>query len=95
MNGYFQLDLRDEGTFLRVYPPQDGGIPVNINEVMEYLQKKGISVDITYLNQQIAKVLSQAVSFPIDKVKRYQERELMVPTVNWNKMEASARFYPP
>ena len=40
MNGYFQLDLRPEGTFLRIYAAKDGGQPVNINELADYLHKK-------------------------------------------------------
>jgi len=40
MNGFFQLDLRPEGTFLRIYAATDGGEPVNINELADYLQKR-------------------------------------------------------
>lgn len=94
-NGYFQLDLRDEGTYLRIIPPKDGGEAVNVNEIMEYLLKKGISAEITFINQQILKCQNNGGEFRLDRVKRYQEREMLVPTINWNKMEVSVRFYPP
>ena len=94
MNGYFQLDLRPEGTFLRIFAGNDGGEPVNINELAEYLQKKGISYELTDLNRKVQSVKEQGV-FQLDAVKRYQEREMMVVTIAPSKMEASVRFYPP
>ncbi len=94
MNGFFQLDLRPEGTFLRIYAAKDGGEPVNINELAEYLQKKGISYEITELNRKVQAITDNGV-FQLDSIKRYQEREMMVVTVAPNKMEASVRFYPP
>ena len=94
MNGFFQLDLRPEGTFLRIYAAKDGGTPVNVNEVAEYLQKKGIEYEITDLNRKIMAITDKGV-FQLDNVKRYQEREMMMVTISPNKMEASVRFYPP
>lgn len=94
MNGFFQLDLRPEGTFLRIYAHQGDGAPVNVNEVAEYLQRKGISYEITDLNRKIQSIKDKGV-FQLDKVKRYQEREMMVVNIQPNKMQASVRFYPP
>lgn len=94
MNGFFQLDLRPEGTFLRIYAATDGGEPVNINELAEYLQKKGIGYELTDLNRKVQSITDKGV-FQLDAVKRYQEREMMVVTIAPNKMEASVRFYPP
>ncbi len=94
MNGYFQLDLRPEGTFLRIYAATDGGDPVNINELAEYLQKKGIGYELTDLNRKVQAITDKGV-FQLDSIKRYQEREMMVVCVAPNKMEASVRFYPP
>ncbi len=94
MNGFFQLDLRPEGTFLRIYAAKDGGEPVNINELAEYLQKKGIGYELTDLNRKVQSITDKGV-FQLDAVKRYQEREMMVVSIASNKMEASVRFYPP
>ncbi len=94
MNGFFQLDLRPEGTFLRIYAAKDGGEPVNINELAEYLQKKGIGYEITDLNRKVQAITDKGV-FQLDAIKRYQEREMMIVSIAPNKMEASVRFYPP
>ena len=40
MNGYFQLDCREDGTYLWIYGETDGGEPVKEVEVADYLQKK-------------------------------------------------------
>ena len=53
MNGFFQLDLRQEGKFLRIYAATDGGEPVNINELAEYLQKKGKTLSLRILLFQV------------------------------------------
>ena len=36
-NGYFQLHLEEEGTYIRLFPQQDGGMPIDLSEVMSYL----------------------------------------------------------
>jgi hypothetical protein len=60
----------------------------------DYLQKKGISYEITDLNRKVQAITDKGV-FQLDSIKRYQEREMMVVTIAPNKMEASVRFYPP
>ena len=42
-NGYFQLDIREDGTYIRLYPPKEGGEAISINEVMGYLEKVKIT----------------------------------------------------
>ena len=40
--GYFQFDSRNDGLYIIVYPPQNGGRTANIDDVMYYLDKKKI-----------------------------------------------------
>ena len=35
--GYFQFDSRNDGLYIIVYPPQNGGRTANIDDVMYYL----------------------------------------------------------
>ncbi len=37
--GYFQFDSRNDGLYIIVYPPQNGGRTANIDDVMYYLDK--------------------------------------------------------
>ena len=43
--GYFQFDSRNDGLYIIVYPPQNGGRTANIDDVMYYLDKKKIECD--------------------------------------------------
>lgn len=45
-NGYFQLAAVNDKTEIRIIPPADGGERVNINELSEYLNKRGYVYDL-------------------------------------------------
>ena len=53
MNGYFQLEMTPQGTILHIYKPTNQGEPININEMADYLTKKGIAFDIADLNKKV------------------------------------------
>ena len=44
-NGYFQLEIRQDGTYLSVYPPVDGGAPADPSEVLSYLDGYRVDYD--------------------------------------------------
>lgn len=50
--GYFQFDSRNDGLYIIVYPPQNGGRTANIDDVMYYLDKKKIECDTAKLDRQ-------------------------------------------
>ena len=37
MNGYFQLQVKPEGVFVKIYPPTEGGEAVKFKELTDYL----------------------------------------------------------
>lgn len=94
MNGYFQLNINEMGTFLDIFKENEGGEPVNINEVAEYLIKKGIAFDIASINREIMKISTKG-SIKLDDVNRYPEREMVSVVISQDKLTAVARFYPP
>lgn len=50
--GYFQFESRSDGLYITVYPPLNGDVPVTVNEVMYYLDKKNIEgCDVLTLNE--------------------------------------------
>ena len=93
MNGYFQLDCREDGTYLLIFAEKDGGEPIKIVELAEYLQRKGIVFDITDLNRKVTAIDDKGI-IQLDSQKRYPEREMMTVTISADKMSAYARFYP-
>ena len=94
MNGYFQLEMTPQGTLLHIFKHTGDGIPLNINELADYLNKKGIEFDIADLNKKIMQIHDKG-TITLDDVKRYPEREMINVTISPNKMEAICRFYPP
>ena len=54
-NGYFKLDIKEVGVFLQVYPPEEGGKPLEYKEVLSYLEERGYGkIDLKELNRVIA-----------------------------------------
>lgn len=97
-NGYFQLICGNSGTGLKIFAPVDGGTPVNMKEVVEYLTRYGIVYDAAVLN----KVVQEALSSPngeaqviLNNIPSMEVRENYVLHVSQDRMLASARFYPP
>ena len=51
-NSYFQMDIRQNGSYIRIFPPKEGGQPIVISELVEYLNNCGCkSYDLKELNQ--------------------------------------------
>ncbi len=94
MNAYFQLEMTPEGTNLMIHKETDGGQHLDLNELADYLTKKGITFDIADLNKKIALITSVG-RINLDKTKRYPEREMIIVKTSTDKMEAICRFYPP
>ena len=62
MNGYFQLIIKEHGTFLRLFPETEGGERVTAAEISRYLTKEKITTfDIREINGAIGKLKDEAV----------------------------------
>lgn len=96
-NGYFQIICGNSGTALKVFPPKDGGAPIAIREVMEYLNRFGIKYDLLMLNQGIVNSFDSETEyvFTLNLDSALELRENYVLTISPDKMQAYARFYPP
>ena len=94
MNGYFQLQISEHGTELILYPPTDGGMPIDINEVASYLQFKGIKFEITQIYSAL-KECNEVKRVQINATPGFPENEMFLLTASNDLMTATARFYPP
>lgn len=96
-NGYFQLICGTNETALKIFPPKDGGAPVVIREVMEYLNRFGIKYDLHMLNQGITNSFDMGTEyvFTLNLDSALELRENYVLAISPDKMQAYARFYPP
>ena len=97
-NGYFQLFTNVQGTYLRVVKATEGGAEVNINEVMEYLQGRGLPYDLSTLNQGIGLANNGAnaeMHVPLFNQAAPPVNETYKLIVSPDKMQATVRFYAP
>lgn len=94
VNGYFQILLGDNVSFVRLYPPVDGGEPIRIDELRDYLTSKGYHVDAVELSKAVSKLGTQPVNFEIAQKRGVPCSESFSIRVTNDKMAAIARFYP-
>lgn len=93
-NGYFQLQFTDSVTFVTLFPPEDGGNPIEMDEIRDYLTNKGYpSVDIVAL-KKVLDNLSGPENFKLSDRRGIATAESMKVTIAPDKMSAVVRFYP-
>ena len=95
-NGFFQLLHKEDGTYLKFFPPVLGGADIDINDVMYYLHHiKLDEFDAKELKEAMEKAKDSPVEYRIFEDKVYQENEYMKLDIDRNKTKVTARFYPP
>lgn len=94
-NGYFQLVCAGGITSIRLFPPEDGGEPLRIEEVRDYLAKKGFNkYDQIVLNRAYTG-LQESTDVQVDEKECFPVQEMFDIQVSVDKMTAIARFFPP
>ena len=93
MNGYFQLITSKSGTSVRLVPETDGGEPLRVNEVTNYLKYLKIPFALKLLNEGIEKHEDTIV--PLSQESHCSEQEMCLITVSEDRMHATIRFYAP
>lgn len=92
-NGYFQILVKDDGTYIHLIPPIGSGIPVNITDVENYLVFKKIDYDRVPLFSAVNSGTDQILK--LNGNKCYQISEMMDIRVAEDKMEVIGRFFAP
>ena len=93
MNGYFQLVTTQQGTGIKVYPPEDGGTAVRLDIVMEYLNLHKIQYDAIALANAFKNAGAEISFFTTNQIS--PERESYKLDISADRMSAVAFFYPP
>lgn len=93
-NGYFQIQFTDSVTFVALFPPVDGGEPISIDEIRDYLTSKGYAnVDIVELKKTIDN-LTKPENFKLADKRGIATAESLKVIISPDKMTAIGRFYP-
>lgn len=93
MNGYFRLVNGEKMSALRIFPPTDGGKPVDINDVAEYLTMKEYACDLPAIRKALETAEKEETEILLNTQTRYPERECYKLTITPDKMQAYAKFY--
>lgn len=98
VNGYFQLDIRKEGTFVILFPAKDGGETIRFDEMVKYLLSQKLTafkkVDLKQATDAVAKS-GKATMVRVGDPLPYKVREEMSCYISEDKMTLRVRFYPP
>ena len=93
-NGYFKLQFTENESYVSLFPPEDGGEPIQVDEMRDYLVSKGFpNIDIVALKKVIDN-LSKQENIKIASKKGIPCPESFRVTVSPDRMQASCRFYP-
>ena len=94
-NSFFQLIVKDDGTYLKLFPPMDGGRSLEIKEVSQYIESENIyDYDITAINAAIEGLDSEPVMVKISNTQELPVEEKMNFQISGDRMTVVARFYP-
>lgn len=92
-NGYFRLVNEENKTSIKLIPPAEGGKPINLNDVMEYMAMKGYSVDLLEMRLAVETAVKNETVLTVEMRKRIPERECCRLTFTPDNMRAYAKFY--
>ena len=94
-NAYFQLIIRANGVFIRIFPAQENGKSIMMPELIQYLEQCGITdYDIPKLTKEVMSVTEpKEIDVSSQVISEVDEKAVI--RVSEDKMLAVIRFYPP
>jgi len=93
-NGYFQILITSDKTYLRLFPAVDGGEPVSIADVKAYFDLCSIVPDSLLYMKEVSQLKEKTDVLILDKAI-FKQRETFSIKLTEDKMQATVRFYPP
>ncbi len=92
-NGFFQIDVKEDSTYLKLYGSKGSGNPVDMKELEDYLNLHRISYEKMSLFSAVEANKDQTVR--INREKTYEVNECMALFPSKDLQTLTARFYPP
>ena len=81
-NGYFRVRSSEEGTFLKLFPAQDNGEPLKIDEVLEYLTKHEIKFELSRVKYAVGSLSKEVELNLSSKIVIWDLNRLSLPCRN-------------
>ena len=92
-NGYFQLELHPDGTYIHFFPALGDGEPLNPREMEDYLATKRMGYDRIAVLAEVQKNTDSVIKLNSEKIRPVDE--FMTFSVSDDLMSVICRFYPP
>lgn len=94
VNGYFQISIRDNGTWIVLYPPKEEGKPVRFEMIDAYLTKWRIGYDKKALSDILGKVKDKVeMRLSADRIHPMDESAIVF--IDSNHLNAEITLFPP
>lgn len=95
-DSFFRVTIKDDGTYLGVFPPKDGGKSLDVKEVMDYLDRnKCPDYSVTALKKTFDMLSDRPLQIKISDQVIDPIHESAVVSISRDSMIAYIRFYPP
>lgn len=95
MNGYFQIQISEEGVSLLLFPPIGEGEKPSMVELKEYLDRIGVSYNALAINSALNSLREDEIAIFLTSEKIPPVNEQCSINVMAGKMTAIMRLYPP
>lgn len=95
MNGFFQIQIKEQGVNLLLFPPVEGGEKIRAAELKEYLNRIGVPYDVKAINSALSSMGEEAVVLFLTAMKLSPIDAICNIQVASDKMSAVMRLYPP
>ncbi len=92
-NGYFRIEEGEGETFIKLFGSKNGGRPLDMSELEEYLTIRRITFDKMSLAPSVKE--NKDMSVRLNRETIHPVNESMALFVSDDKMTVTARFYPP
>jgi len=94
VNGYFQINVKENGTFIVLYPPKEGGKSLRFDMVDAYLTKWRIGYDKKLLSDTLGMVKDKTeLRLTSEKIHPMDESAIVV--LDANHLSAEITLFPP
>ncbi len=95
MNSYFQIIIDARGVSLALMPPTNGGEKIKVQELRAYLERIGVLYDPMAINSALYNLGDEKVVLFLSPIKIPTVDEKCDIVVSQDKMQVTARIYPP
>lgn len=94
MNGKFSVICGNDGAKIRLTPPTDGGEPISMSAIVDYLNYNKIDFQLPEVNKAVQE-LQKEIILPLNRIRCMPIRENFTHELRENNMECVAKFMPP